>query len=206
MRALDVKIKADFVRQDQAEAQKNPVVSPEKRPMLEDARTKVEEGPSSPTKVSPIKKTPLDEQTNPSGPSKRSRPRSRTFSFHKSDRDGSPMKRQRSREANLQAERESTGPIRPLTPMPSDELSAKAHGSMSNLASPEDFVEYLRKVQAPKSVEVGKLHKLRLVLRNERVDWVDAFISNGGMTEVVALLDRLMKVEWRYVLQLQISN
>lgn len=64
---------------------------------------------------------------------------------------------------------------------------------------PQDFVKYLQKVQRPQEVEVGRLHKLRLVLRNERVAWVDSFITMGGMMEVVGLLRRIMKVEWRCV-------
>lgn len=56
---------------------------------------------------------------------------------------------------------------------------------------------YLRKVSDPTEVEVGRLHKLRLLLRNETVAWVDRFISLGGMAEVVELLHRIMTVEWR---------
>lgn len=63
--------------------------------------------------------------------------------------------------------------------------------------SPADFVNYLRTVQAPEKVEVGKLHKLRLILRNETVDWIEDFIGQGGMEEVVGLLHRIMAVEWR---------
>lgn len=62
---------------------------------------------------------------------------------------------------------------------------------------PSDFVNYLRKVQKPESVEVGKLHKLRLLLRNERVAWTEDFIKQGGMKEIVGLLHRIMAVEWR---------
>lgn len=66
-------------------------------------------------------------------------------------------------------------------------------------ADPTDFVHYLREVQKPEIVEVGKLHKLRILLRNETVTWVDAFISHGGMDEVIELLYRILKVEWRCV-------
>ncbi|CAN8097954.1 unnamed protein product [Discula destructiva] len=62
---------------------------------------------------------------------------------------------------------------------------------------PSDFVNYLRKVQRPQNVEVGKLHKLRLLLRNERVAWTEDFIKQGGMKEIVGLLQRTMEVEWR---------
>ena len=62
---------------------------------------------------------------------------------------------------------------------------------------PSDFVAYLRKVTKPEVVEVGKLHKLRLLLRNETVAWTEEFIQMGGMKEIVELLYRIMEVEWR---------
>ena len=62
---------------------------------------------------------------------------------------------------------------------------------------PGDFVAYLQRVQKPEEVEVGKLHKLRLLLRNETVAWTDEFVRLGGMREIVELLYRIMAVEWR---------
>ncbi|KAH7161375.1 armadillo-type protein [Dactylonectria macrodidyma] len=62
---------------------------------------------------------------------------------------------------------------------------------------PADYVAYLRKVQKPQLVEVGKIHKLRLLLRNETVAWIEEFIQHGGMKEIVSLLTRIMDVEWR---------
>lgn len=73
-------------------------------------------------------------------------------------------------------------------------LAAKGKGHLS-----DDFVSYLRKVQKPESVEVGRLHKLRILLRNETVAWIEGFIGQGGMQEIVGLLYRTMNVEWRYV-------
>lgn len=64
---------------------------------------------------------------------------------------------------------------------------------------PGDFVAYLQRVRQPELVEVGKLHKLRLLLRNETVAWTDEFVRLGGMCEIVDLLHRIMAVEWRYV-------
>ncbi|OAA59543.1 Armadillo-type fold protein [Niveomyces insectorum RCEF 264] len=64
-------------------------------------------------------------------------------------------------------------------------------------STPGDFVAYLRAVPQPEQVEVGKLHKLRLLLRNETVAWTEDFIGHGGMEEVVGLLHRIMAVEWR---------
>ena len=72
-------------------------------------------------------------------------------------------------------------------------LIGKAKGQQM----PCDFVAYLRKVQKPELVEVGKLHKLRLLLRNETVAWTEEFIGQGGMKEIVELLHRIMAVEWR---------
>jgi hypothetical protein len=76
-------------------------------------------------------------------------------------------------------------------------LQTTAHTDTA--ADPADFIHYMREVQKPELVEVGKLHKLRLLLRNETVAWVDSFIADGGMDEVIQLLYRIMKVEWRYV-------
>ncbi|KAF2765025.1 hypothetical protein EJ03DRAFT_280965 [Teratosphaeria nubilosa] len=60
-----------------------------------------------------------------------------------------------------------------------------------------DYISYLKNNQDPTTIEVGRLHKLRILLRNETVGWVDSFIFLGGMTEIVGLLHRVMKVEWR---------
>lgn len=74
-------------------------------------------------------------------------------------------------------------------------LFNKAKGPQQH--TPGDFVQYLRTVQKPELVEVGKLHKLRLLLRNETVAWTEAFIGQGGMEETVGLLHRILAIEWR---------
>ncbi|KAI1356190.1 armadillo-type protein [Xylaria sp. FL0043] len=83
---------------------------------------------------------------------------------------------------------------------PSSSGSNSGGGILSKMKlqqGPMDYVNYLRKVQQPELVEVGKLHKLRLLLRNETVAWTEEFIRQGGMQEIVALLHRIMEVEWR---------
>lgn len=83
---------------------------------------------------------------------------------------------------------------------PSSSGSNTGSGILSKMKlhqGPMDYVSYMRKVQQPQSVEVGKLHKLRLLLRNETVAWTEEFIRQGGMQEIVALLHRIMEVEWR---------
>jgi hypothetical protein len=83
-----------------------------------------------------------------------------------------------------------------LTPTTST-TSLSATACQDTAADPSDFVHYLREIQKPEMIEVGKVHKLRLLLRNETVSWVDTFIADGGMDEIVQLLYRIMKVEWR---------
>ncbi|RKF63587.1 putative gtpase binding protein rid1 [Erysiphe neolycopersici] len=71
-------------------------------------------------------------------------------------------------------------------------IIAKAKGQ-----TPDDFVSYMIRVPKPEKVEVGRLHKLRLLLRNETVAWTDNFIRQGGMEEIVSLLHRTIAIEWR---------
>ncbi|KAL1959307.1 hypothetical protein VTO42DRAFT_2494 [Malbranchea cinnamomea] len=75
--------------------------------------------------------------------------------------------------------------------------SSKASTKPDETTEPADFVHYMKEVQKPEIVEVGKLHKLRILLRNETVAWVESFISCGGMDELIGLLYRIIKVEWR---------
>ncbi|KAI9675517.1 MAG: hypothetical protein M1829_003321 [Trizodia sp. TS-e1964] len=135
---------------------------------------------------------------------KKARPRSRTFTFSKSEKDqSSPSKKQK---VEIQAssgktkshERQRSGSSKSVTSVAA-EMAGQLTGKLrsTSVAVPEEFVSYLRKVQRPQDVEVGKLHKLRLVLRNERVTWVDTFIGLGGMKEIVSLLNRIMGIEWR---------
>lgn len=48
-----------------------------------------------------------------------------------------------------------------------------------------------------KDVEISALHKLRLVLRNERMKWVEKFVESGGMQAVWGVVERVLGVEWR---------
>jgi hypothetical protein len=132
---------------------------------------------------------------------KRGRPRSRTFTFSRSEKaSSSPTKKHKA---------EATGVNLPKSPSSTSLAKSTSSSFLSKLqkaAVPEDYVSYLRKVQDPKEVEVGRLHKLRLLLRNETVLWVVTFITLGGMTEIVGLLHRIIEVEWRYVVLGSISH
>lgn len=185
MRTLTLRVKADFVRQDQGAAR-----------TADGSSTEILAGTG---------KSELEQQTqqeDDSKSTKRSRARSRTFTFTKGDKrsgDSSPSKKPRSRSKgrslaiNIPKAGQSSADLnQPTTPTGSS-WGRRGHAT----PSVSEYINYLRKNQDPTKVEVGRLHKLRILLRNETVAWVDGFISQGGMAEVVGLLHRLMAIEWR---------
>ncbi|KAF2479247.1 armadillo-type protein [Neohortaea acidophila] len=188
MRSLTLRVKADFIKQDQ-EASK---MSTKSRSEYHSAQST---GPRSPVKSrpsSPDRSRATEEEDGKS--TKRSRARSRTFTFSKSDKggDGSPSKKVRS---TSKSRAKHDGQSTPSTPtMPRSSTDRRGHAGP---AVPSDFISYLRANRDPVTVEVGRLHKLRILLRNETVAWVDTFVSLGGMTEIVGLLHRTMELEWR---------
>lgn len=185
MRTLTLRVKADFVRQDQG-ASKTGDGTP--------AGTPVSAGPQDETEQQ-------QQAEDDSKSTKRSRARSRTFTFSKGDKrsgDSSPSKKARSRSKgqsmtiNIPKGQSSTDLTTPATP------TGASWGRRGHSApAVGEYITYLRKTQDPKKFEVGRLHKLRILLRNETVAWVDAFVTQGGMAEVVSLLHRLMSIEWR---------
>jgi len=190
MRSLAMTMKKDFIKQDWAEidAAKN------KRPGTNgsDSSADATEGTHG---VPEIKSK-----------------RSRTFTLSRTGNKEppSPTKKQRSIEVSLgrhlrtkstESLVEKNKSLKVSGAHVAQTLIAKAKGQL-----PDDFVSYLRKVQNPESVEVGRLHKLRLLLRNETVAWTDEFIQKGGMAEIVGLLQRTMEVEWRFVLCLLLKH
>ncbi|KIX97370.1 uncharacterized protein Z520_06822 [Fonsecaea multimorphosa CBS 102226] len=132
----------------------------------------------------------------------RSRPRSRILTLTRREED-SPTKQDRP-SSSLRSRSKSRNKSADLTN--SRPTSAKAMASTVSLASlnqadsattPGDFIHYLREVQKPALVEVSKLHKLRILLRNESISWTDHFVGKGGMDELVQLYHRISKIEWR---------
>jgi hypothetical protein len=132
----------------------------------------------------------------------RSRPRSRVFTLTKRE-DSSPTKKQKSDESARSRSKTRPKSVDMSISRPGSSRSIQSSSSLTSLASPEsaaspsDFIHYLREVQRPELVEVGKMHKLRILLRNESVMWTDAFTKKGGMDEIVQLLYRIVKIEWR---------
>jgi hypothetical protein len=181
MRSLALSMKKDFVKQDWAEiaAAKNGRPGTNSSDSSADPTAGNEDMPEVKTK----------------------RPRSRTFTLSRASSKEALFTSKKKPEATVGRQSRTNSSDRIVSGGKSltssgaavaQNLIAKAKGQ-----TPEDFVSYLRKVQKPAAVEVGRLHKLRLLLRNETVPWTDEFIGQGGMEEIVGLLHRIMEVEWR---------
>jgi len=203
MRTLKTNVKADFIRSHQVEQSKPRTDTTSAGGSISSLH---DQDPESDllTNGDELKELEGNVRLESSTPTstKRSRPRSKTFTFKRRDKDGaSPTKKQRSeQDADLKrSSRHVDLPKSPSTASLGKPNSSSFFGKSSKSAVPEEYVSYLRRVQDPKEVEVGKLHKLRLLLRNETVSWVVNFITLGGMTGIVELLHRIMQVEWRYV-------
>ena len=125
----------------------------------------------------------------------RSRPRSRILTMGKRD-DGSPTKKDGSLGVRSKSRPRSIDMASPSKTL-SHSASTTSLATPDSATTPGDFIHYLREVRKPELVEVGKLHKLRILLRNETVSWTNAFVNKGGLDELVQLLERIMKVEWR---------
>lgn len=182
MRSLDTNIKADFIQKDKAES--NTPHSASTSVYTNDSTGRQGRG----------KEQKADRQARDEKDS-RSRSRSRGFSFSKGtsspkkQRPDSFSSHRRPKSVDLS---QPTGIYKIMTP-----TASTTSLSRDTAADPSDFVHYLKEIQKPEMIEVGKIHKLRILLRNETVSWVDTFIADGGMDEIVGLLYRIMKVEWR---------
>ena len=157
----------------------------------------------SPKKSDPERPRSQDEDRKEGKRSRsRSRPRSRILTLSKSD-ESSPTKadrpgsssRSRSKTRNKSTDITSSRPTSSRTTGSSASLGSL---NMSDSATtPGDFIHYLREVQKPELVEVSKIHKLRILLRNESISWTDHFVTKGGMNELIQLFYRIAKIEWR---------
>ncbi|KAL4808417.1 armadillo-type protein [Aspergillus unguis] len=187
MRSLDTNIKADFIQKDKL-----------------DSTTPHSAGAASATESTGRRGRGKEKKEHDSYDSKgsRSRSRSRGFTFSRGN-SSSPTKKPRPESGSSFHRRPKSvdlstpnGLSKILTPNASTtSLAATAHRDTAT--DPSDFVHYLKEIQKPEMVEVGKIHKLRILLRNETISWVDSFIAEGGMDEIVQLVYRIMKVEWR---------
>lgn len=204
MRALDTSIKADFIKQNKTSSDTKPkgdglclhasdINQTSHRP-FSGKRSKTEDGSVAAAVEAVETEAILDV-------SRKSRPRSRTFTLSKSD--PSPSKKPKEERPKSRGRPTSTdltllGPSRSSTSTGPVQATS-IFGKTAKAPVPDDFILYLKKVQKPEEVEVGRLQKLRQLLRNETVTWVDGFITRGGMKEIEGLLYRIIQVEWRSV-------
>ncbi|KAJ9151243.1 GTPase-binding protein rid1 [Pleurostoma richardsiae] len=182
MRHLTDTVKMEFIRQDWAEAR----ASKAERPNTNDSDTSMDGVSTGGSERDATK-------------SKHSRGRSLTLGKNSFKSSSSPTKKQK-KESTLGRHFRTKSTESIASDKPDSSTSSLSNGILAKVTGqqvPGDFVSYLRKVQKPELVEVGKLHKLRLLLRNERVSWAEDFIRQGGMKEIVDLLHRIMDVEWR---------
>lgn len=192
MRTMDISLKADFIEKSQQST----------APSAHDTNNSDYESTNSPKKFS---RTNTQQSYNADAalsehkesPHK-ARPRSFTLSFGKND--GSPTKKQKHTRSGSRS--------RPISIDLPRSLSSTSLASQNGAASParrgvqkqtlpDEFITYFRTVKRPQDVEVGRLQKLRQLLRNETVAWVDSFLGLGGFEEIVALLHRIIQIEWR---------
>ena len=197
MRSLQTRVKADFIRSHKVE--QDVKGSSEAK-----AGFKLWSEPQTPVSatVAPndidvddkeeLTQNVLAESAKLATNTKRSRPRSKTFTFSKGET--SPAKKHKGN-SNMEEEGNTKSDL--IKSASSLSFGGLAGSKALKAAAPEEYVSYLRRVTQPEVVETAKMHKLRLLLRNETVAWVDTFIRLGGMTEVVGLLHKIMKVEWR---------
>ncbi|KAM0276361.1 hypothetical protein ACHAQH_006808 [Verticillium albo-atrum] len=189
MRNLNDTIKMEFIRQDWAEMAAK---AEQQNGNGNESTTSVDGGSSSAVAVGTD-----TEESHPK------RTRGRSFTLGRTKKDAkSPTKKSKgegtlSRHFRTKSTESLVGerPVTAANPSTGSGILAKIKLGQG----PGDFVSYLRKVQKPELVEVGKLHKLRLLLRNETVSWTEEFMKQGGMKEIVDLLNRILEVEWRYV-------
>lgn len=182
MRKLAISMKKDFIKQDWAEvaAAKNGRPGTNSSDSSADATSGTQDAPAVKSK----------------------RPRSRTFTLSRGNNKESTTQTKKSKPEESIG-RHSRQPSTENVNGSSKSFTASSVAVAQNLVArakgqlPDDFVSYLRKVQKPELVEVGRLHKLRTLLKHETVAWTDEFVTQGGMAEIVSLLHRTMEVEWR---------
>ena len=194
MRALDTNMKADLIKQNKSTSPSNTLGDPSQqtgssRPSSRRSKTDITVSRSE------DKDNHIEEQAS----SKKARPRSLTFTRGKGDQ--SPSKKQKGDRSLSHGRNKSVELTRTSSSISlQDSANSSGFGFLGRApkpAVPEDFISYLKEVQSPQSVEVGRLQKLRQLLRNETVSWVDEFITKDGMAELVGLLYRIIDIEWR---------
>ncbi|KAI1486812.1 armadillo-type protein [Biscogniauxia mediterranea] len=196
MRNLADTIKMEFIRQDWAE---NRGIT-NLRPDSHGSDSSIFGPPEQQEDKSKDKDKDGEKDKDKDGKVKRTRGRTFTLSRNNAKKSESRSPKKQKGEGSIGRHFRSRSTDSVVSERPVSAGSGSGSGILSKMKlqqGPGDYVSYLRKVQKPESVEVGKLHKLRLLLRNETVAWTEEFIRQGGMQEIVGLLHRIMDVEWR---------
>ncbi|KAF2231222.1 hypothetical protein EV356DRAFT_579333 [Viridothelium virens] len=203
MRGLTARVKIDFImnsRQAPPGAVENRAIKSEEKTSNRRGRSKAPTSAGSDGSKTEVR-TSEAQENSAAGTNKHQRSRSKTFMFNKDSL--SPTKKRKDSQEIDSSQLESVSMHKSSSSKSLASMGSQSNGYTSidrktpKSPEPEEFVSYLRKVQRPEVVEVGKLHKLRLLLRNETVSWVDNFIQQGGMAEITGLLHRIIQVEWR---------
>ncbi|KAJ9631102.1 hypothetical protein H2203_001633 [Taxawa tesnikishii (nom. ined.)] len=168
MRTLTLRVKADFIKQDKG-SQATPIPANKRDSKCSNWSHSSEENsvPQSSQNGSAAKVDENAKEDKPARPRSKTFSSSKTFTFSKGDKSGKGESSPKKQKVSIHGipKRQRAQLIQP-------------QGTKSGI--PDDFVNYLRAVPDPTKVEVGRLHKLRLLLRNETVAWVDSFISLGA--------------------------
>lgn len=205
MRSLDDRIKAEFIKNDSMDFTNVGDDSGDaRRPPTSQSRSSVEDSTVQTSNQGSLERgrKPGDSVERDSSnndltetPSKRSRSRSRGFTLGKGDRSPSKRPRSTSRPRSIMNFKNlSSTSVMTLGTL---DGASDSKDKSAAFTRPDDFIQYLRTQTKPEAVEVGKMHKLRLLLRNETISWVHTFILNGGMRHVMELLKSIMQMEWR---------
>ncbi|KAI9806775.1 MAG: hypothetical protein M1825_006232 [Sarcosagium campestre] len=204
LRDLDANIKADLIRQDKVESAA--ATARQVHPTSEDCNVTARPmtGSSHTAEVSPMSSPHPNDVPSFGQSKKHKKTRSKAFSFSKSGKDAGilSLKKKGSNSSIGNSIKKTfcrsrNGSMASLTSSICLDGTSDTVVTKSSLTTPDEFVAYLKHPQPPQQIEVGKIHRLRLVLRNERVSWVECFIHLNGMTHLVAMLRSVMSLEWR---------
>jgi hypothetical protein len=78
--------------------------------------------------------------------------------------------------------------------------SSSGKGLGISMEQPDSFITWLQSYKGTDArMEVDRMKKLRMLLRHESTGWVQAFLDKGGYELVLARLQDLLDIEWRYV-------
>lgn len=195
MRALDHSIKADLLKQDLIKS--NNTNTSQVEEVSSGSRASSRPGVRSRTNTTEsVQQVKI---VNTDNVEKKTRPRSFT-GFTLSKGGSSPKKQKQSKVPN-HSRGKSVDIPRSISTTSLVSIASPSNfnlfGKTPKYAVPDDFISYLRANLRPQIVEVGRIQKLRQLLRNETVAWVDEFITEGGMIELVNLIYRIIDIEWR---------